>query len=144
MNQKELGLSIPDLRHRAESGSAVAQTILGICYLEGVQVEVDHQEAFRLLSAAANQGAPRAMAKSGLHVRRGTGDHEEEPAGGPSALRARSGSGRVPGPSQTGAHVCTRSGRRGRPSDGPEVVRGSSGAGSQRGRLRGAARGEGV
>ncbi len=62
MNSKELGLNIPDLRHRAESGSAVAQTILGICYLEGVEVEVNHQEAFRLLTAAANQCAPRAMA----------------------------------------------------------------------------------
>jgi len=51
MNPRGLGLSIPDLRHRAESGSALAQTILGICYLEGVEVEVDHQEAFRLLAS---------------------------------------------------------------------------------------------
>jgi TPR repeat protein len=28
--------------------------------LEGIEVEVDHKEAFRLLSAAADQGAPRA------------------------------------------------------------------------------------
>jgi TPR repeat protein len=38
----------------------VAQTLLGTCYLEGIDVEVDHKEAFRLLSAAADQGAPRA------------------------------------------------------------------------------------
>jgi RHS repeat-associated protein len=49
-------MNIPDLRQKAESGSAVAQTILGIWYLEGVEVEVNHQEAFRLLSAAAAQG----------------------------------------------------------------------------------------
>jgi hypothetical protein len=72
-NPRELGLNIPDLRHRAESGSAVAQTILGICYLEGVQVEVDHQEAFRLLSAAANQGASRAMANLAYMYAEGLG-----------------------------------------------------------------------
>jgi hypothetical protein len=73
MNQKELGLSIPDLRHRAESGSAVAQTILGICYLEGVEVEVNHEEAFRLLRAAANQGASRAMANLAYMYAEGLG-----------------------------------------------------------------------
>jgi TPR repeat protein len=54
-------MNIPDLRQKAESGSAVAQTVLGTCYLEGIDVEVDHKEAFRLLSAAADQGVPRAM-----------------------------------------------------------------------------------
>jgi TPR repeat protein len=66
-------MNIPDLRHRAESGSAVAQTLLGICYLEGVEVEADHKEAFRLLSAAANQGASRAMANLAYMYAEGLG-----------------------------------------------------------------------
>jgi len=53
-------MNISDLRQKAQQGSAVAQTLLGTCYLEGIEVEVDHKEAFRLLSAAADQGAPRA------------------------------------------------------------------------------------
>jgi TPR repeat protein len=74
MNPKELGLNILGLLHRAQSGSAVAQTILGICcYLEGVEVEVNHQEAFRLLSAVANQGAPRAMANLAYMYAEGLG-----------------------------------------------------------------------
>jgi TPR repeat protein len=53
-------VNISDLRQKAESGSVVAQSILGICYLNGTDVEVDYNEAFRLLSAAAGRGAPRA------------------------------------------------------------------------------------
>ena|SRR5437879_7243375 len=53
-------MNISDLRQKAQRGSVVAQTILGTCYLDGIDVEVDHKEAFRLLSAAADQGAPRA------------------------------------------------------------------------------------
>jgi TPR repeat protein len=55
------GMDITDLRKKAESGSCVAQSILGICYLDGVDVEVNYREAFRLLSAAAKQGASRAV-----------------------------------------------------------------------------------
>jgi uncharacterized protein len=54
-------MDIRDLREKAEAGSCVAQTILGICYLDGIDVEVDYEEAFRLLSKAASQGASRAV-----------------------------------------------------------------------------------
>jgi TPR repeat protein len=54
-------MNIADLRKKAESGNIAAQTILGVCYLDGTDVEVDYKEAFRLLSAAAEQGAPRAL-----------------------------------------------------------------------------------
>jgi TPR repeat protein len=53
-------MNISDLRQKTQNGSAVAQTIRETCHLEGIDVEVDHEEAFRLLSAAADQGAPRA------------------------------------------------------------------------------------
>jgi uncharacterized protein len=54
-------MDIRDLRQKAESGSCVAQSILGSCYLDGIDVEADYQEAFRLLSMAASQGASRAV-----------------------------------------------------------------------------------
>jgi TPR repeat protein len=55
-------MDFADLRKRAESSNRVAQTIMGTCYLDAIDVEVDLTEAFRLLSAAAKQGATRAMA----------------------------------------------------------------------------------
>src|ERR1700704_5914264 len=55
-------MRIAELREKAERGNAVAQTVLGVCYLEGIDVEVDDKKSFRLclLSAAADQGVPRA------------------------------------------------------------------------------------
>jgi uncharacterized protein len=46
---------------------------LGTCYLEGVEVQIDHKEAFRLLSAAAKQGASRAMANLAYMYAKGPG-----------------------------------------------------------------------
>jgi uncharacterized protein len=43
-------LNIQKLRRGADSGSRVDQAVLGICYLYGVDVEVDYKEAFQLLS----------------------------------------------------------------------------------------------
>ena len=39
----------------------MAQTVLGICFLDGIDVGVNYQEAFRLLSAAAKQGTSRSV-----------------------------------------------------------------------------------
>jgi uncharacterized protein len=55
-------MDIPELRQKAESGSIVAQLVLGTCYLDGIAIAVDYKEAFRFLSAAAERGASRAMA----------------------------------------------------------------------------------
>jgi TPR repeat protein len=55
-------MDIPDLRRKADSGNVAAQAILGSCYLDGIDVEINYGEAFRLLSAAAGQGASRAVA----------------------------------------------------------------------------------
>lgn len=55
-------MDIAELKRKAAAGSCVAQGTLGVCYLEGIEVEVDYDEAFRLLSAAADQGAPRSIA----------------------------------------------------------------------------------
>jgi hypothetical protein len=69
-------MDIRELRQKAESGSCAAQSILGARYLDGIDVEPDYQEAFRLLSMAATQGASRAvvnlarMHAEGLGIRR--------------------------------------------------------------------------
>ena len=52
-------MNIHELRRRADSGSPVNQSVLGLCYLYGVDVQVDYKEAFRLLSLA---GTSRAVA----------------------------------------------------------------------------------
>src|SRR5688572_21557209 len=56
-----LFMNIVELSQQAESGSVVAQATLGICYLYGRDVKVDYKEAFRLLSAATEKGASRAV-----------------------------------------------------------------------------------
>jgi len=56
-----MGLNIEDLREQAESGSHVAQCLLGVCYLDGTDVAVDYKQAFRLLSEAASNGVSRAI-----------------------------------------------------------------------------------
>jgi uncharacterized protein len=50
-------MNIQELRRRADSGSRVDQSVLGLCYLYGVDVQVDYQEAFRLLSLARTSRA---------------------------------------------------------------------------------------
>jgi len=55
-------MKIDELRAKAEAGSVVAQSILGISYLHGYEVEQNHQEALRWLTAAATRGASRPSA----------------------------------------------------------------------------------
>jgi TPR repeat protein len=52
-------MNIHELRSGADSGSRLDQSVLGLCYLFGVDVRVDYKEAFRLLSLA---GTSRAVA----------------------------------------------------------------------------------
>jgi TPR repeat protein len=54
-------MNILELHQKAEAGSIVAQTVLGVYYLEGIEVPHDYQKAFRYLSAAAKRGASRAV-----------------------------------------------------------------------------------
>lgn len=54
-------IDIERLRRESESGSLGAQTALGTCYLDGIQVEADYAEALRLLSTPASHGVPRAV-----------------------------------------------------------------------------------
>jgi TPR repeat protein len=63
-------MDIEELHRKAELGSCVAQTILGISYLYGYDVEVDYKKAFRLLSAA---GTSRATLNLGIMHAKGLG-----------------------------------------------------------------------
>ena len=66
--------NIADLRSKAEAGSIVAQSVLGIVLLDGIGCDADYAEAFHWLSAASERGASRAiwhlgrMYEAGLHV----------------------------------------------------------------------------
>jgi TPR repeat protein len=62
-----------EIQRRAEAGSCVAQTLLGIAYLYGYEVEINYSGAFRFLSAAASQGASRAVLNLGLMHAKGLG-----------------------------------------------------------------------
>ena len=59
-------MNIQRLESEALAGSTVAQAILGICYLDGIDVQPDYAKASRWLSLAAEKGASRAM----LHLGR--------------------------------------------------------------------------
>lgn len=61
------------MRRKAEAGSCVNQCVLGLCYLHGIDVDVDYKEAFRFLSAAADQGAARAVLNLGYMHAKGLG-----------------------------------------------------------------------
>ena len=72
-------MDIEEKRRKAEAGSCVAQTTLGISYLYGYDVEMDYQQAFRFLSAAANQGASRAVLHLGIMYAKGLGIPQNAP-----------------------------------------------------------------
>jgi len=69
-------MNILDLRQKAESGSVVAQSILGICYSDGVDTQVDYAEALRFLSAAAAKGCFAGDGQRGTNARWRSGSPE--------------------------------------------------------------------
>ena len=54
-------MDISELIDQAGQGSTVAQGLLGIAYLDGVDVPPDYEEAMKWLTLAADKGAPRPM-----------------------------------------------------------------------------------
>lgn len=70
-------MDIEDLKTRAHRGNIVAQSILGICLLEGFGVDRDYAEAFRWLRAASASGAPRAAWHLGTMFEHGLGTRED-------------------------------------------------------------------
>jgi hypothetical protein len=74
-----MSLNIPELRRRAEAGSCADQCVLGLCYLYGREVETNYDEAFRWLTAAAEQGASRAVLNLGYMYAKGRGTAKNMP-----------------------------------------------------------------
>ena len=58
-NSETMALDFKEMRRKAEEGSCVSQGVLGICLLYGIELDVDYAEAYRWLSAAADQRASR-------------------------------------------------------------------------------------
>jgi TPR repeat protein len=56
-------MNIQELRRGADSGSRADQSVLGLCYLYGLDVQVDYKEAFRLLSLAGTSRAVTNLAR---------------------------------------------------------------------------------
>ena len=70
-------MNIHELRKGADSGSGVDQSVLGLCYLYGVDVQVDYKEAFRLLSMAGTSRAVTNLARmyaEGLGIAKDTAE----------------------------------------------------------------------
>ena len=95
-------MNIPELKQEAKSGSIVAQSALGVCFLYGRDVEVNYKEAFRLLSAAAERGASRAVVNLARMFAEGLGVPKDLPqairyykAVAKVELRARLGLARI-------------------------------------------------
>ena len=72
-------MSIEEMRRKAEAGSCVNQCALGLRYLYADDVEINYKEAFRFLSAAAEQGASRALLNLGYMYARGLGIPKDVP-----------------------------------------------------------------
>lgn len=70
-------MDIEKIRVAAEQGRVTAQTLLGLQFLEGGSANepatVDYQQAYRWLSAAAEQGSPRAQVNLGVMYQQGLG-----------------------------------------------------------------------
>jgi TPR repeat protein len=72
-------MDIEEQRRKAEAGSCVAQSLLGLSYLYGYDVEVDYSEAFKFLNAAAKQGGARAILNLGIMYAKGFGIPQDMP-----------------------------------------------------------------
>jgi hypothetical protein len=66
-------MNIAELRLKAESGSTVAQGLLGIGYLHGYDCEVNYAEALKYLTSAVEKGATRPTANLAYMYANGLG-----------------------------------------------------------------------
>ena len=84
-------MDLIELQRRADSGSCVAQTALGLCFLDGIGTEIDLEAAYRYLRAAAQQGGSREMANLGHMYFEGVGVSKDvlEAFAGTRTLRRR-------------------------------------------------------
>ena len=66
-------MDLIELQRRADSGSCVAQTILGVYLLDGIGTETNPEAAHHYLHVAALQGGSRAMVNLGRMYFEGIG-----------------------------------------------------------------------
>lgn len=66
-------MDLKKLEVAAKAGQAGAQTLLGLCYLDGVGVAVNYSQAFQWLTMASENGAPRAQANLAVMYQQGLG-----------------------------------------------------------------------
>jgi TPR repeat protein len=66
-------IDIDKLQREVLSGDAMAEAVLGFCYMEGFGVEVDYPRALNLLKAAVARGLPRAAFFLGSMYAKGLG-----------------------------------------------------------------------
>jgi len=71
--------NIVEMRRKAEEGSCPSQCMLGLCYLYGIDVETNYAEAFRFLSAAAEQRSSSAVLNLGRMYAQGLGIQQNMP-----------------------------------------------------------------
>ncbi len=70
-------MNIEELKIKSERGSTVAQGILGAMYLHGYEVEINYEEAFRLLTLSAEKGAARSLWNLGTMYEKGLGTKQD-------------------------------------------------------------------
>ena len=66
-------MNIQNLKESADNGSTVSASMLGIFYLNGIEVEQDYDKALLYLSLASKERSPRAMANLGRMYEKGLG-----------------------------------------------------------------------
>lgn len=66
-------MELEKLQQAAEAGQVGAQTLLGLCYLDGINTQVDHPQALHWLGLAAENRSPRAEANLALMYQQGLG-----------------------------------------------------------------------
>ena len=134
LKRRRTAMDIDDLRRRADAGNVAAQSILGVLYLEGGEIDLNYAEALRLLSGAAAKGASRAMLNLARMYHEGIGcprTPSKQVAGMRRRHREESFSRRSHSPG------CTRPGRlEGEPRGSGEVVWGGRRAGGESRGLR--------
>jgi|SRR5450755_2395896 TPR repeat protein len=94
----DIAMDIAEKRRQTDAGSCAAQSILGLSCLYGNEVKVNYQEAFKYLSATANQGGSRATLNLGKMYAKGLGI----PRDNPTAIRLLEATAK---PSDTQMHL---------------------------------------
>ncbi len=73
LNNKNYDVAVECWSAAAQQGHAASQYSLGLCFLHGLEVKADAQQAFKLFNSAAKSGLPEAQAEVGRCCLEGIG-----------------------------------------------------------------------